>query len=734
MRRALLVVVVAALAACAGSPRDDKDLAPPADAVVDAPEDGDAAQVADVADTSQPEIISDVDPDGPPDVSEPPPRPFSVVDAGDAAWVTRATLALLGRRPAGIREVRALVDLVTATDRETVARVLMTQPQFEDRWIEWFIDDLRINRVGHKEHAKCFGQSALATSEELLALAQHIRESAPEEAGFGSPFTMRDALRASLRADDVSVMLRSFLFPMQSRPLLYCANLPPETMERSRRKELASRFSALYMQRTVSCLPCHNSQASVTDDEDPAVDRFWPVPGRFEEGLFGNSGGRSEEDLAAFFRSRGVISATALASAEERKIWPPDHAAPVRPWGMSADCSELYLPGALEPDPYERPAWLIEEPAGVASIWNIERHLRDGIEGLRAQGTLAFSPSEVWPGTWSLAYQTAQRLAQSVWQEVHGSPLTVGHHFPRNEQQRDTLWGLTNTLVESDWSLQALLLAVVTDPLFNPVAPDASTLDEPWDPYTLPPVFDPWTRAAADPEQRNNSPGDMINRPSGHVMISMAGSALGWPTPTGFPTTYEVGQYLYAAGVYLSDTEPGFRGVGFQDRLTWEAVAGQCRPLPEFVPPGCTSADCYVWSPDWIDALALAANAPLAAGGADATVRDVVVALKDRLVTEPDLAPGEAELLAGLYEVPSLDTPLADAPGWEAKARAHCSVLLNTPQFMLTGLAAAPQSDAPRLVVGAGGYADYCDALRAGTLAVSGRTLTCGQDDLSVTP
>ena len=81
-------------------------------------------------------------------------------------------------------------------------------------------------------------------------------------------------------------------------------------------------------------------------------------------------------------------------------------------------------------------------------------------------------------------------------------------------------------------------------------------------------------------------------------------------------------------------------------------------------------------TPDYVDGLIDRALAE-----PDATVRDVVLALKDRIVAEPvidTVVADESALLEALFGAP-LDTPVTGVPDLEDHTRRYCGVLLLEP-------------------------------------------------------
>jgi hypothetical protein len=150
-------------------------------------------------------------------------------------------------------------------------------------------------------------------------------------------------------------------------------------------------------------------------------------------------------------------------------------------------------------------------------------------------------------------------------------------------------------------------------------------------------------------------------------------------------------------GMFLKNSDKGFRGIDFQARLVWENHENACaRPT-------------WVTS-DFIDKLVAAA-----AADSTATAADLVAALKDRLVNEPAIDPGaETTALAGL--VGTLAGPATGVTS--AKLRLVCSALVQSPQFQLTGIAGRG-GDVPKLTPANAAYAAVCSEVAS---HVSGAT------------
>jgi hypothetical protein len=163
--------------------------------------------------------------------------------------------------------------------------------------------------------------------------------------------------------------------------------------------------------------------------------------------------------------------------------------------------------------------------------------------------------------------------------------------------------------------------------------------------------------------------------------------------------------FLRGIGVFLRNSERGFRGLDFQARLAWEDRNGACGR------PDWQTAD-------FIDRLA-------AAGAADstATAGDVVSALKDRLIGEPVIEEGaEAAALSAI--VGTLEDP---ASGVSADAlRRVCGALVGSPQFLLQGIAGRG-GPRPKLTPANADYSAVCADLAGSDVGLSGRIVTCGE-------
>jgi hypothetical protein len=250
----------------------------------------------------------------------PGPDPVLENDAGDDAWVQRSILFLWGRRPESPREAAVLVALIAQSDRAAVARAMTRSPDYSERWEEFLYDAMAVPRVGVRASSACW-DVALLSEDPGPDLAAHILAgSAARSEPFGSPFTMRDVTRSALRLDDLSVLYRAGLFP----PLTTFFD-PPNILEAaSERREMAEVFVRTHLDRNLTCVRCHNSEFSVTDSSIEEDDRSWPLPGHVEAGVFGVSDGRDINEIALYFRRRGVVYQFGFDTAPPPNIDFPD--------------------------------------------------------------------------------------------------------------------------------------------------------------------------------------------------------------------------------------------------------------------------------------------------------------------------------------------------------------------------------------------------------------------------
>lgn len=689
-------------------------------------------------------------------------------DAGDEAWVRRVVPALLGRQPFGVREVKVLTDLVKQVGREKAASILMKDAAFDQRWVSFLIDDVRVERSGRRNQEDCYGQAA--RKQVKPELAAFLRDSPPSAKAPGGPFTMADVVQSTVKLDDLSPFFRAHLFAMLMRPLHHCPNLTALENDENSRRAFGAAFSAVYLHRNIACAECHTDLHSPTLSKDPEKSRFWPVPGRFNEALWGAEHGRPPDESLLSFRGLGVV---AFNLDDARAKRPPEE---VHPWGIIPACGSLKPSALVDEDPKGLKGYLGRALDTRTSVWELESDLMTGIKALR-KGEGPFGDAEgKLTGQQALASLLSQSIVQDVWTEIIGSPLTVAHGYARNQAQRDLLVGLTKTFVSSQWSLQTLLRAVVLHPLFNQKAPSEKCLAKA---YPFPAVMDPWAYNEENPDRRGNSVGDLISRGTGRALLQSVSAALEWPEAPAFPSGDDA-TFQVNVGAWIGREWPGVSDPTFQGLLAWEDALGRCEAPVKKVKhdvldlslsrtqclgrcdqsaddtvigghcscdPGCElMGDCCtdyktlcVLPPserpkDWIDRLVSAAKDwPKAHADEKATVRDLVAAMRDRLWNDPTPDAQEEALLHDLFGAPSLDVPFETVPRAEAQLRLYCGVLLKSPQFQLRGLPVmASAGQAPRLIVAGSDYVERCRAFAPAVKAATGEALKCAADTLSL--
>ncbi len=649
---------------------------------------------------------------------------FDQCDGDPASFVRQAFLALDGRRPKSQAEVDVYVDLYNAAVErgddpvDVTARAIMSRPEFGEHWVDALMDAMHVQRLDVQTEASCWDDPDRATP--TAALAQAVRDKPATMSADGQSFTMLDLARSALVLDDVTPLYRGQLFSMVSHPIP-AANVGRVDAELARREDFGSTFDASFIHRDTVCLGCHNSEGSVTDSDDPALDRHWPVPGNAERAVYGIPNGIPNDRAHGAFRVDGFVDDGTT-----------------RPWGWDRQCGEFRAPTTVGDDPAGVDTKLASVTGARATVFDLEQSLARGFAQLRANGAPSGDLGD--PDT-ALAWLVTLKITEDVYTQVTGTRLTIANYFPRNEAARDLLYGLASKFASSGFSLKTLLVAIVASDYFNRLPAEAACGANP---YIYPRVFDPWTLSDADPLRQGNGPGDAVTAIDARTLLSATVAALDWdppPSATRFPdygepgcedgTCSELGgacgsgfccatfeaacqnggvlpadelPFLRGIGLFLRNSERGFRGLDFQARLAWENRNGVCGK-PAWV------------SQDFIDRLA-------SAGAADttATARDLVAALKDRLIGEPVIAEG-AETDAVTAVVGSLDAP---ASGVTVDAlRQVCGALSGSPQFLLQGIAGRG-GDRPKLTPADAGYDAVCADLAATGIGVTGRVVTCG--------
>lgn len=643
---------------------------------------------------------------------------------GDAqSFARQSFLSLVGRRPKGQAEVNVYADLYKAAadlgddPKDVVARAIMARPEFSERWVNVFMDALHVQRLDIQSEAGCWDVPLRTTV--TPALAMTVLGGAATTTGDGQTFTMLDLARSALVLDDLTPIYRAQMFSMVSHPIP-AANVGPVDAELARREDFGSTFDASYLHRDVVCLGCHTSTSSITDNDDPELDRHWPVPGAPEVPVFGPVAAISAEAAHAPFRVDNFVDN-----------------GNTRPWGWSSRCGSFAPPATIGDDIANVEGKLASAVGKRTTVYNLEAALARGFAALRGVG-IPGDAAITDPDT-ALAWLVTLKITEDVWREATGTSLTIANYFPRNEAAAQELYRLATKFAQSGFSLKALLAAIVSGNYFDRQAPDAACGPGP---YTYPNVFDPWVISDADEERRKNGPGDAVTAVDARTLVTATAAALDWSDPPrasrfadhgedcvntttcarlmqlcqggqccesaqacqmgGYIPYDELG-FQRGVGIFLRNSERGFRGLDFQARLAWEDRYGACA-RPAWV------------QKDFVDNLA-------AAGAADpaATAGDVVGALKDRLIGEPAITDGaEHDALAAI--VGPLEGPGASVTA--ASLRRVCAALLESPQFLLQGIA-GKGGDVPKLTPPAAGYDAVCANLATTGIGVPGRVVTC---------
>lgn len=682
----------------------------------------------------------------PPDGGKPPPADCR---ADAPAFVREVALALLGRRPSSQHEVDAYVALYqqveaaskagasTAKPREVVARAMLARPEKLARWTTHVMDALRVTRIEDQSQVACWGQAMRDKVDPALAI--YVRDNAATAPGSGE-FSMLDLARSAIAADDPTPVYRAHLFPLVNRPFAG-ANASRLELELARREEYGSIFDGAYLNRDIVCLGCHNSESSVTFTPDPATNRHWPLAGHLDAAVFGASDGMAPARAHAMFRYDGFAN----QGDDEGAAGQPR--VTKRPWGM-VGCGEFTDPATLTDDPAGIDGSFATMRGKRLTVFDLDGALRHGFDRLRGGAIAVGGGGAIADPEAALAYMVATSIVEGVWRETVGTRLTIANYFPRNQASRDMLQRLTDGFVKHKFSLDALLVDIVTSEYFARKPPEASCGESP---YAYPAIYDPWTFDDGDAARRGNGPGDAVAPVSARALLSAAYAGLEWPAPGEEPfpvdetdcadltcpelksscadnvccATYHakcdggapVGSsdelsFQRSIGVFLKNGERGFRGLDFQARLGWEDRFGACR------------------KPAWVtgdDFIARAVAAGRAAPGA--TTGNVIALIKDRLIGEPQIDPGaETAALEAVTGAP-LSSPAASLG--EAAARRVCGVVMSSPQFVLQGMAARGGA-APSVTLAGDGFDDAC--AKIASAAIPGWRVTCAAGTLTAAP
>lgn len=443
-------------------------------------------------------------------------------------------------------------------------------------------------------------------------------------------------------------------------------------------------------------------------------------------------------------------------------------------WGMHESCGTFVPPEETWPDPVELPSYFIRDLGMDATMYQLEEPMRTGFEKLRTGYAVGTREDE--DGDAALAWLISSRISDAVWSEVMGAPLNLPNHFPRNAHQRDTLLRLTTAFAENGASLVELLAVISAAPEFNPKPPADQGEDE--NPYGFAAIWNPWVKDYDIEEQRGNSVGDGLHKKPARVLVRSVTEAMGFEPWPSFPADTDVGtegKLQEQLGFFLKDSIHGFRANDFQGQVAWENAFGTCTVEHERtdgcgprVGAGCEGCACEAdvcralpaccdvrWdqrcahfcteapdgcqpntnapppTPFFIESLVEEA-ARLDSGGDAVTVGDVVTAIKDRLLADPDLSdPDERAALEDVVGL-SFDTRVSAAEGLLQALPWACTVFIGTPQFQMEGVSLpARRGQDTRLVAPGTRFRDFCDAL---VPWVGAESLTCSESTATFEP
>jgi hypothetical protein len=705
--------------------------------------------------------------------------------ATDQAFVRRAVLGILGRHPYGQAEVNLYTDMISQIDaldgydpdtkisapivtlrhsRQVVVNALLANPEYQSNWAELYRDFVRVQRIDEQQNAACDALRVRTT--DAKDVAAWVRDQSPLVGGDGKAApTFADVVFGSIELDDITPIYVENLFAMVTKTYAG-ANALPVALELSRRSDFGAWFDGAYLNRDMVCLNCHNSEFSVTQSSNLAINRHFPVPGLFEKALFGDSTGPglvngfsgADRLHGAMRRAQFLVGPSTLgsltadcATATAAQITAATGALPncasgdpllycafsselmctsvanrsrrIQPWGLAAACGQFLTPDQLPIDQALVEARLGNVAGLRTSMWDVAAAMRSGFNKLEVEGLGADREGNIADADKALAYLVTMNIVEKVWKEVVGTPLTIANYFPRNAAARDQLWTLTEAFIQSGYSNKALLSAIFASPYLNMAAPETGCGNNP---YGAPRIFDPWRSAEPDESKRGNSISDSVQAISSRTQARAAYGALGWPlvaygsvfpnvngwgensvTVGGVASGTQELQFQTETGYYLKSSQPGFRGLDFQGRLGWEDRFAQCSKLV-----GNTN-------PDVIDGLVATAKVPGAV-----TIGDLVSVLKDRIMGEPAVTPGaEKTMIEGIFGA-SLNSDANALVDLSASLRKVCGAMITSPQFLLLGVQPKDGSQVPSATPAASSYQTLCSKVAA--LPLSGKlSITC---------
>ncbi|HKO51658.1 MAG TPA: hypothetical protein VJV79_28305, partial [Polyangiaceae bacterium] len=715
----------------------------------------------------------------------------------DQAFVRRAILGILGRRPSGQAEVNVYTDIISEVDaldgydpdtkisvpitklrhsRQVVVDLLLQNPDYQSNWAELYRDFVRVQRIDEQQNAAC--DALRVRVADAKDVAAWVRDQSPLSGGDGKAApTFADVVFGSIELDDMTPIYTENLFTMVLKTYAG-ANALPVALELSRRSDFGAWFDGAYLNRDMVCLNCHNSEFSVTQSSDPETNRHFPVPGLFEKALFGDSTGPglvngfsgADRLHGAMRRAQFLVGPSSMGSlmsdcvtATAAHITAATAAVPtcasgdpllycnfstelmctsvanrtrrIQPWGLAAACGQF-----LTPDQVPIDQALVETRLGNVngyrtSMWDVAASLRAGFNKLTIEGLGADSDGNIADADKALAYLVSMTIVEKVWKEIVGTPLTISNYFPRNAAARDQLWTLTETFIKSGYSNKALVSAVFASPYLNMAAPETGCGNNP---YGAPRIFDPWRSAEPDPSKQGNSISDGVQAISSRTQARAAYGALGWPLVaygSVFPNISGWGENSITVGGVAS----GLAELQFQTETGYFLKSA----MPGF--RGLDFQGRLGWEDRFAQCNKLVGNtAPDVIDGlvaqakvpGAATVGDLVSVLKDRIMGESEITSGtEKSQLEGLFgaSMTSDASGVVDLPG---SLRRVCGAMITAPQFLLVGIEPKDGSVVPKATPVASNYQTLCSKV-AGLPLSDKLSVSCASGQpltVSVTP
>lgn len=355
-------------------------------------------------------------------------------DAGHQGWLREAMPLMLGRQLESTAELLALQQLATTEGRDAVFYAATQDESYVAYWTEVLIDVLHVEREGTlAANPACYRDADLDPSF-YEALLDHLATNDPRSAKHAAQwcglatcpdFTMRDVIRASVTVDRLDVLMSTVLIPMTAHA----------KASGTRSLTLSNKFMATMLGRDTSCLSCHTSTYSTTDDlnaGENAWDRFYPamrdgsgavldlegavLSTKNGDGveLYGGLGDRSA-DLKGFFDDAHVTASPANVT--------------VAPWGMAESCTTLFADGLLQVAGFRNPA-SVSTPTGIAGQVRTDENDLFELLGLMQNGVDALYDFRVNPSAAPAPGDTPGNTYQAAWGATYFEGCTQGCHEP----------------------------------------------------------------------------------------------------------------------------------------------------------------------------------------------------------------------------------------------------------------------------------------------------------------